>query len=55
MSVLNVARPEWMSEELEMVSDASRKFFERECVPHYDEWEENGQVDREVWNKDAPR
>ena len=51
MSVLNVAKPEWMSEELEMVSDASRKFFERECVPHYDEWEENGQVDREVWNK----
>ena len=51
MSVLNVAKPEWMSEELEMVADASRKFFERECVPHYEEWEENGQVDREVWNK----
>ena len=51
MSVLNVAKPEWMSEELDMVSDASRKFFERECVPHYEEWEENGQVDREVWNK----
>jgi len=51
MSVLNVAKPDWMSEELEMVADASRKFFERECVPHYEQWEENGQVDREVWNK----
>lgn len=51
MSVLDVAKPDWMSEDLDLLSDASRKFFERECVPHYDRWEEQGEVDREIWNK----
>jgi acyl-CoA dehydrogenase len=40
-----------MSEEMDILSDAARKFFERECVPHYDRWEEAGLVDRDVWRK----
>ena len=31
--------------------ETARTFFEKECVPHADEWEERGQVDREVWLK----
>ncbi len=51
MSVLDVAKPDWMSEDLDLLSDASRKFFERECVPHIERWEDQGAVDREIWNK----
>ena len=29
----------------------ARTFFEKECVPHADAWEEQGYVDREVWLK----
>ena len=26
-----------------------RTFVERECVPHHEQWEKDGQVSREVW------
>ncbi|HEV8528319.1 MAG TPA: acyl-CoA dehydrogenase family protein [Actinomycetes bacterium] len=29
----------------------ARTFFQKECVPHADAWEERGYVDREVWLK----
>jgi alkylation response protein AidB-like acyl-CoA dehydrogenase len=29
----------------------ARSFFEKECAPHAQEWEERGHVDREVWIK----
>lgn len=51
MSALQVPRPSWMSEDLVLLEDASAKFFERECVPHYERWLENGIVDREAWEK----
>ncbi len=51
MSVLNVSRPSWMTEELDMLADASAKFFERECVPDYEKWEDEGIVPREAWEK----
>ncbi len=51
MSVLDVAKPAWMTEDMDLLSDAARKFFERECAPHYEKWEEDGLVDREVWRK----
>jgi alkylation response protein AidB-like acyl-CoA dehydrogenase len=38
-----------MSEDLALLSDSARRFFERECVPHYDRWEQQGCVDREIW------
>lgn len=41
----------WMNEELEMLADASRHFYERECEPHYDRWEAQGHVDKGLWRK----
>jgi acyl-CoA dehydrogenase len=51
MSVIPTPKPDWMDEELDMLSEASRRFYEVECVPHYDKWEAAGLVDREVWEK----
>ena len=51
MSALDVARPAWMSEELDMLADAAARFYERECVPHVERWEDAGIVDREAWEK----
>jgi len=31
--------------------ETARTFFEKECAPHAEEWEERGYVDREVWLK----
>jgi acyl-CoA dehydrogenase len=51
MPALDVARPAWMTEELDMLADAAARFYERECVPHVERWEEVGIVDREAWEK----
>ena len=37
------------SEEHEAFRDAFRRFVEKEIVPHHDGWEEQGYVDRSVW------
>lgn len=34
-----------------MLSDACRQFYERECAPHYDEWEAQGSFSRALWEK----
>jgi acyl-CoA dehydrogenase/long-chain-acyl-CoA dehydrogenase len=34
-----------------MLEDACRQFYERDCLPYYDEWEERGHVGRETWLK----
>ncbi|MCO5105943.1 MAG: acyl-CoA dehydrogenase family protein [Burkholderiaceae bacterium] len=39
------------SEEHQMFRDAVRRFMEQEVVPHHDQWEEQGYVDREIWLK----
>lgn len=44
-------RSPWLDEELTLLQDASRRFFETEFVPHGDRWVEQGEVDREAWNK----
>jgi acyl-CoA dehydrogenase len=31
--------------------DSVRRFIEREIAPHHERWEEQGVVDREIWNK----
>ena len=43
--------PAWMNEELELLVSTCRQFFLKECVPHYDRWEQQGCVDREIWQK----
>jgi alkylation response protein AidB-like acyl-CoA dehydrogenase len=51
MSVLDLPRPEWMSEDLVLLSETAGRFFSEECAPHYERWEEQGAVDREMWLK----
>ena len=51
MSPLNVPMPAWASDELALLSDSAQRFFERECLPHYEQWEQQGCVDREIWRK----
>lgn len=41
----------WMNEELRILRDAARKFFEAEFKPHNERWLEQGRVDREAWNR----
>ena len=41
----------WMNEELSILRDAAKRFFETEFVPHNEKWIEQGKVDREAWNK----
>ena len=38
-------------EDVAMFRETARRFFERECVPHVERWEDQGVVDRDVWNK----
>jgi acyl-CoA dehydrogenase len=46
-----VATRPWMNEELEMLRDSARRFFERECVPHEPRWRAQHHADREIWTK----
>jgi len=37
--------------EHEQFRDSARKFFEAEAVPFHPQWEKEGQIDRNLWNK----
>lgn len=39
----------WMTEDLGIFRSATRKFLERECVPHLDRWIAQKSVDRAAW------
>jgi alkylation response protein AidB-like acyl-CoA dehydrogenase len=39
------------SEDHEAFRDSFRRFADKEIAPHHEAWEEQGYVDREVWNK----
>lgn len=43
--------PSIMTEEHEDYRSTVRTFLEREAVPFHDQWEKDGQVNREVWRK----
>ncbi|MEX0345303.1 MAG: acyl-CoA dehydrogenase family protein [Rhizobiaceae bacterium] len=49
--VLDLPNPSWMDDELHMLADMSRKFFEAEVIPDYDRFESQEMVDRAVWEK----
>src|SRR2546427_691362 len=38
-------------EEHNIFRDAFNKFLAKEVVPYYEQWEEDGVVDRELWHK----
>ncbi len=41
----------FVTEDLRIYRDSIAKFLEKEVVPHREEWEEAGIVDRAIWNK----
>ncbi len=49
--VLDLPPAPWMDDELTMLADMSRKFFEAELIPDYEKFEEQEKVDRAVWEK----
>jgi acyl-CoA dehydrogenase len=44
-------RSPWLDDELRMLQDAARKFFEQEFKPKNERWIAQGMVDREAWNQ----
>jgi acyl-CoA dehydrogenase len=47
-----VKKPDWLDQEdVNIFYEAVKGFIEKECLPHGERWEKEGQVDREVWNK----
>jgi acyl-CoA dehydrogenase len=44
-------RSPWMNEELEMVRQTARRFFETEVVPKADVWRKQHYIDKSVWLK----
>src|SRR3974390_2845249 len=51
--VLNLPRPAWMSEDLVLLEEQSRRFMADEFAPHIDRWHEQGIYQREVWTKEG--
>jgi acyl-CoA dehydrogenase len=48
---LNLPRPAWMTEDLVLLEEQSRRFMADEFAPHVDRWHEKGIYEREVWLK----
>ncbi|MFL4982629.1 MAG: acyl-CoA dehydrogenase family protein [Xanthobacteraceae bacterium] len=51
MNVLNVPRPAWMTEDLVLLEEQARRFFAAEFVPNVERWNEDGIMDRAMWQK----
>ncbi|MFL5050011.1 MAG: acyl-CoA dehydrogenase family protein [Xanthobacteraceae bacterium] len=51
MNVLNVPRPAWMTEDLVLLEEQARRFFAAEFVPNLERWNEDGIMDRAMWQK----
>jgi acyl-CoA dehydrogenase len=51
MDVLQLPRPNWMSEDLVLLEDQARRFIADEFVPNLDRWHEQHMYEREVWTK----
>ena len=47
--VLSIPKPDWMDEEVSLVSDMANRFMENEIAPNYDDYEKNEIVPRERW------
>jgi len=47
--VLSFPKPDWMDEEVSLVSDMANRFMENEIAPNYDDYEKNEIVPRERW------
>ena len=41
----------YFKEEHKLFRDSLRDFLQKEVVPHVDDWEQTGVIDRAIWNK----
>lgn len=48
---LSVPPPSWMTEDLTLLQEQTRKFLAAELVPHLEDWHEKGIMDRSAWTK----
>lgn len=48
---IKLKRTAYQTEEHEMIRETCRQFIEKEITPYHAQWEEDGQVSREVWLK----
>jgi acyl-CoA dehydrogenase len=44
-------RSPWAGDEVELLRETARKFFETEALPHRRDWERQQHVDRDLWRK----
>ncbi len=44
-------RRSWEDDDLVLLRDNARRFFQRECVPHELRWRAQHHAEREIWNK----
>ena len=51
MTDLDLPQAAWMNEELTMLQDMVRDFYNNECAPEYERFEEQGIFDRSIWLK----
>src|SRR2546426_2160985 len=51
MDVLNLPRPAWMTEDVVLLEEQARRFFAAEFVPHLEQWNQDGIMDRAMWGK----
>jgi acyl-CoA dehydrogenase len=51
MNSVNLPRPAWMTEDLVLLEEQSRRFIADEFAPHLDRWHEAGMYERNVWTK----
>jgi len=51
MNALNLPRPAWMTEDLVLLEEQSRRFMEAEFVPNLEKWHDEHMYPREVWTK----
>jgi acyl-CoA dehydrogenase len=50
-TVPHARRSRWMTDELSMLRELARSFFEREAVPNRERWAKQQHVDRDFWNR----
>ena len=51
MSILNLPRPAWMTEDIMLLEEQARRFIAAEYVPQLEAWNVAGMYGREVWTQ----
>ena len=51
MKMLDLSRRSFYSDDHHLFRDQVRKFFDRELIPHLEQWETQGEIDRAFWRK----